>query len=164
MIKIKINFRRTDKYNALNRWTDFCEKWSCVKYLMFFQGENRFFHVRCWLLLFSRVERVSKQFHLPFRRVKNAKEPSNFKQIFTTSWNWSLKIHFMGGKHRTFLYFNLEVFGDLMHLVKLYSCKYIIWRVLTDNVIGKPDTLSLNMPLDILSLERASYAWYSLAA
>lgn len=49
MIIIKINFRRTDKYNALNRWIDFCEKWSCVKYLMFFQRENRLFHVRCWL-------------------------------------------------------------------------------------------------------------------
>ena len=36
--------------------------------------------------------------------------------------------------------------------------------VLTGNVIGKPDTLSLNMPLDVLSLERASYAGYSLFA
>ena len=132
------------------------------RFLQKMEQENCSLHVRCWLSIIlvwtnNFIFRSDE-----WRTLRNLE--SNFKQIFTTSWNWSLKIHFMGGKHRTFLYFNLEVFGDLMHLVKLYSCKYIIWRVLTDNIIGKPDTLSLNMPLDILSLERASYAWYCLAA
>ena len=38
------------------------------------------------------------------------------------------------------------------------------WWLLTGIVIGKPDMLNLNMPLDVLSLERASCAGFSLVA
>ena len=116
-------------------------------------------------LLLSRVERVSKEFHLPFWRVKNDKEPCiKFQANIYNVLKLKFENPFHGRKSRDIPLFQLRSFRWFGALSNLYSCKYIIWWVLTDNVIGKPDTLSLNMPLDILSLERASYAWYSLAA
>ena len=73
----------------------------------------------------------------------------NYKGILTTSWNWGFKVHFMGRNHQIFLFFLFlrcfrwfDAFRSIMSL-------QIIWWVLTANVIGKPDTLSLNMPLDL---------------
>ena len=68
----------------------------------------------------------------------------------------------MGGNHQTFLYFTLDIFGVLMRANQSCACKFIILMSLNSNVIGKSDALSLNMPLDVLSLEQASYAKYSL--
>ena len=116
--------------------------------------------------LFSRLER--KQFHPPFGRVKNAKEPwIKFQAIIYNVLKLRFENPFHGRKSPDIPLLQLRSFRwfdafSLIYLVKSYPCKYIILRVLTGNLIGKPDTLSLNMPLDILSLEQASYAGYSL--
>ena len=76
-------------------------------------------------LIFSQVERVSKQFHLPFWRVKNANEP--WIKFQANIYN-VLKLRFENPFHRRkspdIPLFQLRSFGDLMHLVKLYPYIY----------------------------------------
>ena len=75
IIIIKINFRRTDKYNALNRWTYFAKNGAALNIWCFSSARIVSSMLDVDFLIFSQVERVSKQFHLPFWRVKNANEP-----------------------------------------------------------------------------------------
>ena len=63
----------------------------------------------------------------------------NFKGILSTSWKEITKYSFFFLLRR-FRWF--DAFRSIMPL-------QIIWWVLTGNVIRKPDTLSLNMPLDL---------------
>ena len=110
---------------------------------MFLQHENRFVHVKRWLSIIL-------AFHLRFWRMKNAEE--NALNKFQRSTYNVLKLRFentfMDRNHQIFLFFLpkrfrwFDAFRSIMPL-------QIIWWVLTGNVIGKPDTLSLNMPLDL---------------
>ena len=122
-----------------------------VKSLIFLQCESRGFNVRCSSPLFSQVERVSIQFCLPLWRLKNGQEHSIKFQTITYN---VLKMRLAN-------LFNVLKPLDipLFHLKHFHAPENMsFWWVLTGNVIGKPATLSLNMPLDLLSLHRASYA------
>ena len=101
--------------------------------------------------LFSQVERVSIQFCLPLWRLKNGQEHSIKFQTITYN---VLKMRLANLFH---VLKPLDI--PLFHLKHFHAPENMsFWWVLTGNVIGKPATLSLNMPLDLLSLHRASYA------
>ena len=104
--------------------------------------------------LFSRVDCVSKQFRLPLWRVKNALEPWIKSQ--TKTYN-VLEIRLISRAEIT----GQSIISGWTFLV--FWCMRInhalanlsFWWVLTSNITGEPDTLSLSMPLDVSSLERA---------
>lgn len=118
-----------------------------VKSLKFLQCESRGFNVRCS----SSIILASWACEHTIWRLKNGQEHSI--------------------KFQTITYNVLKMrLANLFHVLKpldipLFYLKHFhapenmsFWWVLTGNVIGKPATLSLNMPLDLLSLHRASYA------
>lgn len=112
MIIIKINFWRTDKYNALKIDAQIFAKNGAVLNIWCFSSARI---VSSMLdvdfLLFSRVERVSKQFHLPFWRVKNAKEPwMKFQANIYNVLKLKFENPFHGQKSRDIPLFQLRSF------------------------------------------------------
>ena len=107
------------------------------------QHENCFVHFKSWLSIILAI-------HLPFWRMKNAEENAlnkfqrntynvlklRFKNTFHGQKSPNIPFFFLLGRFRWF-----DAFRSIMPL-------QIIWWVLTGNVIGKSDTLSLNMSLD----------------